>query len=253
MWSWIARTLPYMEQNNLYNQAGIDTASLRTSLSPQAINPAISTPIKSLFCPSDKAMAVGTLSNRANFPALPVGLTNYKGVSGSNHDSRTGNGPQNAGGVNQWVVNTPGPTGANSANGLRLGNGLFFRDDIKFKFRITDIKDGTSNTFMIGEDIPEMNTHCSWPYSNNAIGNCAIPPNTVVLAQYRNGAVFNGQPVTGFAPGDWPQVYSFRSQHPGGLQFALADGSVRFVRDNIDLATYRAMASMSLGEVNQLN
>jgi hypothetical protein len=48
---------------------------------------------------------------------------------------------------------------------------------------------------------------------------------------------------------DWPNVYSFRSRHSGGLQFANADASVRFVRDTIPLATYRAMCSIDGKEV----
>ena len=28
--------------------------------------------------------------------------------------------------------------------------------------------DGTSNTLMIGEDVPSLDEWCSWPYANNA-------------------------------------------------------------------------------------
>jgi prepilin-type processing-associated H-X9-DG protein len=48
---------------------------------------------------------------------------------------------------------------------------------------------------------------------------------------------------------DWPERYSFRSRHPGGLQFAYADGSVHFVSDSIALQTYRALATIKGGEV----
>jgi hypothetical protein len=42
--------------------------------------------------------------------------------------------------------------------------------------------------------------------------------------------------------------YSFRSRHPGGLQFAYANGSVHFIADAIALQTYRALASIKGGE-----
>jgi prepilin-type processing-associated H-X9-DG protein len=102
---------------------------------------------------------------------------------------------------------------------------------------LTDITDGTSNTFMIGEDVPSKNRWCSWPYANNAVGTCAIAPN----ARRPGGGEYD--------PGDWQNVYSFRSRHSGGLQFAYADGSVHFVSNSIDLSVYRAMATIRGGEV----
>ena len=100
------------------------------------------------------------------------------------------------------------------------------------------ISDGTSNTFMIGEDIPGMNQHCGWPNANYANGTCSIPLNTSIPGsspQYNNS--------------DWPNVYSFRSLHPGGANFARADGTVGFISTSIDLTVYRAMATIRGGEV----
>jgi prepilin-type processing-associated H-X9-DG protein len=39
-----------------------------------------------------------------------------------------------------------------------------------------------------------------------------------------------------------------RSAHPGGVNVALADGSVRFVRDSIPLANWRALGTRAGGE-----
>lgn len=41
----------------------------------------------------------------------------------------------------------------------------------------------------------------------------------------------------------------FRSNHAGGGNFAFADGSVRLISDSIDLATYRALATIRGGEL----
>src|SRR5262249_7312589 len=58
-----------------------------------------------------------------------------------------------------------------------FADGIFFRSDIIRKLTLTGIKDGTSNTFMIGEDIPHLNCWSAWPYANDAISTCGIPPN----------------------------------------------------------------------------
>jgi hypothetical protein len=91
---------------------------------------------------------------------------------------------------------------------------------------------------MIGEDVPEMIRWNAWAYSNGAVATCAIPPNTGITIP----------PLGPAYDQDWPNRYSFRSRHPGGLQFALADASVRFIRESIPLGTYRALATIKGGE-----
>src|SRR5262249_62252563 len=48
-WSWLARLLPYLEQDNLYKQATIDTNTLLQSL------PYLATGLPVFFCPSDSS------------------------------------------------------------------------------------------------------------------------------------------------------------------------------------------------------
>jgi prepilin-type N-terminal cleavage/methylation domain-containing protein len=212
-WSWLARLLPYIEQDALYSQSKIPTNTLGQSASW------IATPIRLFLCPSDGAEPNPSL-NRRNLEGTPVGLTNYKGVSGSN-----------------WCWGdyyNAGPSG--QCDGRAQGDGIFYREDAKRRLRLIDITDGLSSTFMIGEDLPALNTHCSWPYANNAVGTCAIPPNT--------GLVKPTYSIT-----NWHYLYSFRSRHPGGLQFANADGSVRLVSESIPRSVYRGLSTIAGGEV----
>jgi len=227
-WSWIVHTLPYFEQSALYNQIAsvgggkIDTVTLQAAYNANPAN--LSTNMNVLLCPSDDAPD-SLKQNRADLGSNLIGLTNYQGVSGSNW---------------AWTFTVAGTGTTNGdQNGLANGDGLFFRGDGNKKRKMASISDGTSNTFMVGEDIPLYNQWCSWPYSNNAVGTCAIPPN------------YQMPPKMTASPGNWPTTYSFRSKHSGGLQFALADGSVRFISESIDIATYRAMGTVAGNETLQ--
>ncbi|WP_146506260.1 H-X9-DG-CTERM domain-containing protein [Rubinisphaera italica] len=46
----------------------------------------------------------------------------------------------------------------------------------------------------------------------------------------------------------WQYNYNFASEHKGGGQFALVDGSVKFVSENIDTNLYRALGTISGSE-----
>jgi prepilin-type N-terminal cleavage/methylation domain-containing protein/prepilin-type processing-associated H-X9-DG protein len=231
-WSWLARILPYVEQEPLYRQGDIPTATLASCPT------VIATQVKTFLCPADPFSNSGPRTDEYNIDPTPVGQTNYKGVSGDNwgNDGGIGNTGSPGSPFNcdaRW--RHPGPTG--SYNGLDDGDGIFFRDDFKRTRKIADVLDGTSNTFMIGEDLPAKNRHCDWPFANHATGACGIGPNATTP---------DGKD---YSPSDWPDVYSFHSLHPGGLQFAYVDGSVHFIADTIPLTVYRALATMSGGEV----
>ena len=221
-WSWLSRILPFVEQGNLFQMGGSPNKTLAQS--------GIAADRIVLFlCPSDTAYNAPPRTNTGNLEGFPVGNTNYKGVSGSNwgYDSSQ----------NSWFPTLWEHRGANgSFDGLNQGDGAMFRTDILEPRLLLSITDGLSNTFLIGEDIPDLNRWCSWPYATHAYGTCAIPPNAVQA---------NGQP---FDPYDWYNNHSFRSRHPGGLQFAFADGSVHFVPTSINLNLYRALATIQGGE-----
>jgi prepilin-type N-terminal cleavage/methylation domain-containing protein/prepilin-type processing-associated H-X9-DG protein len=218
-WSWIARLLPFVEQDNLYKQANIPNNTIGQS------KPQIATPLQVVYCPSSNMTAKMTMTNQADFTVgtVIVAVTNYKGNQGSNWD------------VGQWINIRYGDV----REGMRNGDGVLFRNDARARpvLRLNQITDGTSNTIMIGEVIPEVEVRNAWAYTNGAYATCAIPIN----AKDANGQWF--------PPGQWQNNYSYRSRHPSGAQFAFCDGSVRFLNDNIPLQTYRALATREVGEV----
>ncbi len=48
---------------------------------------------------------------------------------------------------------------------------------------------------------------------------------------------------------EYPRVNAFGSLHPGGANFAMADGSVRFIKQSISQPTYHALGTRAGGEV----
>lgn len=215
-WSWQARLLPFIDETNLYEEGGIPNKTLRAS-------GICDRRIPLFLCPSDDAWYAGPRLDAGNLTDFPVAHTNYKGVSGSNWGDDKGEG---------HVFNLPFRNKGtnNSYDGLIEADGAMFRADGLYRLRLSHILDGLSNTFLLGEDQPRKNPWCSWPYANNAYGTCAIPPNF-------------DRPA-GASPLGWYYTWSFRSAHPGGVHFALADGAVRWIGNDIDLSLYRALATI---------
>jgi prepilin-type processing-associated H-X9-DG protein len=225
-WSWLGQTLPYIEQQQVYTAAGIPNRRLLASGHA-------SDPIPLFLCPSDPDAIPQPRKDAGNLVGHAVGRSSYKGVSGSNWGD-DGDQFQKRRGAFRTDWRHKGVNG--SYDGLNRGDGIFYRRDVVRQLTLPQISDGTSQTFLIGEDVQAKNTWVSWPYANNAHGTCAIPLNVK-------------RPSGGSYPANqWQNTWGFRSLHPDGAYFAFADGSVRFVPDGIELSVYRALATISGGE-----
>ncbi|HET6425493.1 MAG TPA: DUF1559 domain-containing protein, partial [Planctomycetaceae bacterium] len=159
-----------------------------------------------------------------------VGMTNYKGVQGANFC------------WGDWA--NPG-TGGHGCEPWEDGDGIFYPMNWARVVWLRDVTDGTSNTTMVGEQTYDANgpgnmnygIGFAWAHSVEA---CAIA-NFPINARRPNG--------TPYAPTDWQGRNGFRSQHIGGAHFCMADGSVKFLGENIALGLYRALATIKGGEV----
>lgn len=61
-----------------------------------------------------------------------------------------------------------------------------------------------------------------------------------------------GMPCQGYASisdATNPLIFLSRSLHPGGVQVALGDGSVRFISETIEINTWRHLSTMRDGQV----
>jgi len=132
--------------------------------------------------------------------------------------------------------------------------------------KIGSIKDGTSNTLMIGEaepdpELAEISTRREYPNTGRkdhwAIGGDDFDnwEGTDWSEQGGSTAVaINYQKPEGVSARDnspeWGAYeVSFGSNHPGGANFCNADGSVRFLAETIDAAVYSGLGTRAGGDV----
>ena len=232
--SWLQMVLPFIEQTSLFNSIDFRFGLRVTGGIPgdaaaiQRNRAAAATVIQTYLCPSDGQHENGLLSQRSDTVASTElwAVTNYKACAGSNWNA----------GVFAWTNNLGGRNGGNS-DGLNAGNGVLCSNQQNTNpiTRMRDLTDGTSNTFIIGEALPNL-SQWNWWYNPNAVtATTAIPLNRALRVAR--------------AIGDWPNNYNFNSRHTGGGNFGMGDGGVRFVSDNVATDIYRGYATISSGEI----
>jgi prepilin-type N-terminal cleavage/methylation domain-containing protein/prepilin-type processing-associated H-X9-DG protein len=222
---WIVSILPQLEQQTLFAQfepGFIGFFGAGQGLMNPVCRTAMKTRIKVVECPSD-GQSKRIITNQSEWPNIEVAVSNYKGVLG---DYRLGDSAS----IHQG-------TEPDCHNAVVECNGIFFRNNYQYQLRLSVISDGTANTFMVGEDVPQHNLRSATFFANGDWCSCHGPIN-----------YFPNPPT----PGTWQNVMTFRSRHPSGAQFCMADGSVHFVAQNINHPLYRALCTKEQGESAQL-
>ena len=230
--SWMTLILPFLESNTLGSlvQSGQGVGG------PNNL-PVYQTPVATYRCPSDGASGLDGLQHGPYTGACcgdsqwwvdtQLAYTNYKACAGGNWCS------------GDFIVSQVDGRFAGNCDGLDHGNGILCRTwGPTITTRLREITDGTSHTFAVGETIAWWCGWSNWGWTNGSTATCAVPLN------YRNG-LLDLHTVWD----DYSRNYSFFSQHPGGGQFAYCDGSVTFISDDIDINLYRALATISSGEM----
>jgi prepilin-type N-terminal cleavage/methylation domain-containing protein/prepilin-type processing-associated H-X9-DG protein len=233
--SWMQGVLPFIEQAPLYNRIRFN------QLLSDPENTFVSrTVISAFLCPSS-TVGDGLMTGRANLPGGdPRAVNCYKACAGSNWGW----------GDAACIHSFPASRWPGDGNGLDRGNGIICRNvdnQPRNYTRLSDITDGLSSTFAVGEVVPSWCNHTWWWWFNGTTATCGTPLNYV--SDYIRADPLNRSLET--QAGDWPNNYSFHSRHPGGANFSLCDGSVRFVPDSINITTYRMLANMSDGQPTQ--
>lgn len=240
-----ARLLPYMEQTQIY-----DLIDFRVDYNHANNAVALNQKVPTFICPSDPDVAVQS--------AGQGGQNNYYVNSGT---------------IPLWQRTTS----ASWIGQIPDWDGVFYRDSF---LKLSALTDGLSNTAGISERLTgDFNQSISSPKTDTfqpgtspltadqAYNDCMAVSVTDLTKQgfsnigapwlrgyhstteYYHIATPNGRSCM-YPPGRI--MTTANSQHTSGVNFALMDGSVRFLAASVDMATFRAVGTRSGGEVNAL-
>ncbi len=219
--SWRGYIAPYLEQEAVWQQITEDYAVSSNPFIVGNDNRGLGIRLKIMGCPADQRTHSIWDVPYPNGRVYRVGLSSYLGVSGTEGRRQDG----------VMVI----------ARGLNL----------------LHIPDGTSNTLMIGERPPSTDLHVSWwaigvgtDRFGVAEAHLGVTETSEDSPVYRHCAPGNDR----YRPGriqEQCDMYHFWSTHNGGANFALADGSVRFVRYEA-ASLLPALATRAGGEVAEL-
>jgi prepilin-type N-terminal cleavage/methylation domain-containing protein/prepilin-type processing-associated H-X9-DG protein len=224
--------LPYFEQDNLYKKWDHDDNRNNVAGGRNATQAQV---IKILVCPSDW-LPDPVWELTAFHPDLPLppwclgfyGMTSYGGNAGTR--------------------SVPNP---------RLSkDGVIF---VGSNVRLADITAGSSNTLLFGERyhhdpeydrrrpdvapaVPPMAGWGRWGFVASVAASGHVSLSTPVPINYR-------VPPGGGVSAMEDRQCAFGSGHPGGANFAFADGSVRFLSDSTPLPMLQALSTRAGGEV----
>ncbi|MBP3954302.1 DUF1559 domain-containing protein [Gemmata sp. G18] len=132
----------------------------------------------------------------------------------------------------------------------RLQDGILYLDS---RVRPTDVRDGLSNTLLVGERPPSSGLTMGWWYAGwgqDKEGSCDMllgAREILTASRYLSCPAENNRFVRGY-PDARCDFLHFWSLHSGGSHFLLADGAVRFLRYEAD-SIIPALATRAGGEM----
>jgi prepilin-type N-terminal cleavage/methylation domain-containing protein/prepilin-type processing-associated H-X9-DG protein len=282
--SWRALILPFIEGSTLYNAVNFNIDVTSIDDAGAMYTAWISLP-STWLCPSDGTNGSGKLPfggpngqwPDGNTPIDPttgqmltfVPVTNYAGSFGDNWcggplcnglpwetwpGTNLRPGQPRIGWDGFWGTTYGQPGGFTPGTGTLRG---FFDYRTLQTVGIPSTTDGTSNTLIVGEVIPANSGDSAFWDKNGCCAGVTVPlgwnSNTDPAASDPNCYTSSGpnwqSPTAPLGCRFSAAAKGFVSKHPGGANFAFADGSVHFLKNSIAMVSYAALGSRNGGEV----
>jgi prepilin-type processing-associated H-X9-DG protein len=223
-WTWLYHILPYMEQQSTYALASdahdpAPVAGSTTGNPDQALVSLI--PVPSYTCPTRRSPKLYGSSYKSDY---------------------AGNAGERGPGSIRAVATKADPT---KSNGL---TGVVIQTDAG-RMKLSEIRDGTSNTIMVSEKVLNPHNFGVDGGDNERWNNSGWDEDVIRFGAQRTGtgasAVRVGlPPIPDEQEPDylivgtyWP--IQFGSSHPAGVNACMADGSVRVITFSVDIETFR--------------
>ncbi len=232
--NWRLQIFPYLDQAPLYNAMnytvafGGSGATVNTTALSRRVIPAY-------VCPSSTLDPCPDLGSNAQLTMVPM----YVGIAGGYPD------------VAGRVVGS-----ASNYGGFYTNNGMLLVNEMT---RMRDAVDGTSNTMMVAEQSGRIGTQdirsgyyggfTGSNFDNPSPITASNPAGTdswsvgVTCVQYK----INSPTTAGGSDNPWDANTVINSFHTGGIHGLLADGSVRFISNNVDFNTLVNLCSRNDG------
>jgi len=273
-WGWAAILLPFVEQQNLYNQINF---SLGITIGSNAALALL--PLKIYQCPSDGfQQSVILYDSTFSVPIASVAHANYVGCCGWEECfMNAGGNPQpfypNNTDPNDSPITAGDPTDGIAGMGVpctygAAGVGLFYRNS---QNRIANVTDGLSNTNIIGERCaahapatwtgavtgarsPAWMATIPWTTPYTPPGLCQDTGNGTAYdnADFDEALCLGHGNFTHLPNADNPffDPDTFWSMHIGGANYLFGDGSVHFLTSGIDPYTYQYLMTIAGGDLS---
>ncbi len=223
--NWAISILPFMDQAPLYKQYNFNLPNENSANSP-----VVQQNLAVQNCPSD--INAGSLMKPESGlgSGLNYRMSSYRAVGGKTDAN------------GQWWDSGEGSLPVNWKGPLHMIGQHNWRPE-----SMRDITDGPSNTLMIGEmhtqTHPRRGTFWGYSYTSYNSSDISFTQPRTLIPDYDRCVSIGGTGGSNACKRGWG------SFHTGGIQFALCDGSVRFISVNINMNTLGNLATVGGNEV----